>query len=112
MRAKVLAILFLLFCISTIVAARTADEDTGDGPPPALVPGQAPPLPKPDPLADPRAPDRRPDRHHPATRLVPEDQRCFHHEVADPALAVIVHVGPADPDRGHLDQYLVGFRRR
>ena len=46
------AILLILF-IFAVVAAR-AEEDTSVGPPPALAPGQAPPLPKPGPLAAPR----------------------------------------------------------
>jgi cytochrome c peroxidase len=51
--ATSLAALLLLSCIFAIVAARAVEEDTGVGPPPALAPGQAPPLPKPGPLAEP-----------------------------------------------------------
>src|SRR5262249_11155129 len=52
MRATPLAVLLLLSCIFTAVAA--VAEDTGVGPPPALAPGQAPPVPKQGPLAEPR----------------------------------------------------------
>jgi cytochrome c peroxidase len=55
MRATPLAILLLPLYIFGIAAAQTVDEDSGVGPPPALAPGQAPPLPKPGPLADPRS---------------------------------------------------------
>ena len=54
MRATSLAVLLLLSYILAVVAARAVEEDTGVGPPPALAPGQAPPLPKPGPLAEPR----------------------------------------------------------
>ena len=52
--ATSLAALLLLSYIFAVVAARAVEEDTGVGPPPALAPGQAPPLPKPGPLAEPR----------------------------------------------------------
>jgi cytochrome c peroxidase len=52
MRATFLAALLLLFF--EVVAAPAVAEDAGLGPPPALAPGQAPPLPKPGPLAEPR----------------------------------------------------------
>ena len=55
MRATSLAVLLVLSYIFAVVAARAVDEDTGVGPPPALAPGQAPPLPKPSPLAEPRS---------------------------------------------------------
>src|ERR1700731_5349136 len=55
MRATSLAVLLLLSYILAVVAARAVEEDTGVGPPPALAPGQAPPLPKPGPLAEPRS---------------------------------------------------------
>jgi cytochrome c peroxidase len=54
MCARFLAALLLLSCIFAVVAARAVGEDTGVGPPLALVPGQAPPLPKPGPLSEPR----------------------------------------------------------
>jgi cytochrome c peroxidase len=54
MCARFLAALLLLSCIFAVVAARAVGEDTGVGPPPALAPGQAPPLPKPGPLSEPR----------------------------------------------------------
>ena len=46
MRATSLAALLLLSYIFAVVAARAIEEDTGVGPPPALAPGQAPPLPR------------------------------------------------------------------
>src|ERR1700741_4098407 len=54
MCATSLAALLVLSYIFALVAARAVAEDTGVGPPPALAPGQAPPLPKPDSLAEPR----------------------------------------------------------
>jgi cytochrome c peroxidase len=54
MCATSLSALLLLSYIFAVVAARAVEEDTGVGPPPALAPGQAPPLPKPGPLAEPR----------------------------------------------------------
>src|SRR5258705_8212293 len=54
MCATSLAALLLLSYIFAVVAARAVEEDTGVGAPPALAPGQAPPLPKPGPLAEPR----------------------------------------------------------
>jgi cytochrome c peroxidase len=54
MCARFLAALLLLSCIFAVVAARAVGEDTGVGPPLALAPGQAPPLPKPGPLSEPR----------------------------------------------------------
>lgn len=48
----------LFVCPSAVLAAPVGSEDTGVGPPPALVPGQAPPLPKAGPLAQPRSPDQ------------------------------------------------------
>ena len=54
MCARFLAALLLLSCIFAVVAARAVEEDTGVGAPPALAPGQAPPLPKPGPLSEPR----------------------------------------------------------
>ena len=54
-RATSLAVLLLLSHIFAVVAARAVEQDTGVGTPPALAPGQAPPLPKPGPLAEPRS---------------------------------------------------------
>src|SRR5258705_13956619 len=54
MCARFLAALLLLSCIFAVVAARAVGEDPGVGPPLALGPGPAPPLPKPGPLAEPR----------------------------------------------------------
>jgi hypothetical protein len=42
-------------CHYAVVAAPAVSEDVGIGPPPALAPGQAPPLPKAGPLAQQRA---------------------------------------------------------
>jgi hypothetical protein len=46
-----------------------------------------------------------------ARHLVTQHERAGHHGVADPALGEPVQVGAADPDRGHLDQPVVGTRR-
>lgn len=48
----------LSVCLYAIVAAPAASEDVGIGPPPALEPGHAPPLPKAGPLAQPRSQDQ------------------------------------------------------
>jgi cytochrome c peroxidase len=53
-RATFIAVLLLLLSLFATPAAPGVD-DTGIGPPPALAPGQAPPLPKPGPLAEPRS---------------------------------------------------------
>jgi cytochrome c peroxidase len=55
MCGRFLAALVLLSYIFTVVAARAVGEDAGVRPPPALAPGQAPPLPKAGPLAEPRS---------------------------------------------------------
>ena len=47
------------------------------------------------------------DRPDGARRLVTQHQRLPHHEVGDPAVVEVVHVRPADADRGHLHQHLV-----
>lgn len=54
MRAS-LVVLLLLSYIFAVVASRAQEKDAGVGAPPALAPGQAPPLPKPGPLAQPRS---------------------------------------------------------
>jgi cytochrome c peroxidase len=54
-RATSLAVLLLLPHIFAVVAVRAAEQDIGVGTPPALAPGQAPPLPRPGPLAEPRS---------------------------------------------------------
>ena len=45
-----------------------------------------------------------------------QHQRLPHHEVSDPAVVEVVHVRPADADRGHFHQHLVrsglGYRGR
>jgi cytochrome c peroxidase len=53
--AASLAVLLLLSHIFTVATARAAEQDIGVGTPPALAPGQAPPLPRPGPLAEPRS---------------------------------------------------------
>ena len=58
MRTRCLVVLSLLSVSFAAVAAGAVSEDTGIGPPPALAPGQAPPLPKPGPLAEPRSKDQ------------------------------------------------------
>lgn len=55
MRATSLSVLLLLSCIFAVLAAPAVSEDTAVGPPPALAPGQAPPLPKQGLLAEPRS---------------------------------------------------------
>src|SRR6266852_1102078 len=55
MHATSLAVLLLLSHSCAVLAAPAASEDTGVGPPPALAPGQAPPLPVAGPLAEPRS---------------------------------------------------------
>jgi cytochrome c peroxidase len=57
-RARSLSVLLLLPCVFAAVAAPTINEDTGVGSPPALAPGQAPPLPKPGSQASPRSSDQ------------------------------------------------------
>ncbi len=58
MRAISLVVLSFLSVSFAVLAAAAVSEDTGIGPPPALAPGQAPPLPKPGPLAEPRSKDQ------------------------------------------------------
>src|SRR4029077_5477246 len=55
MHATSLAVLMLLSHSCAVLAAPAASEDTGVGPPPALAPGRAPPLPLAGPLAEPRS---------------------------------------------------------
>jgi cytochrome c peroxidase len=55
MRTTSLALALLLSCSCAVLAAPAVSEDTGVGPPPALAPGQAPPLPQAGPLAEPRS---------------------------------------------------------
>jgi len=57
-RARFLTVLLLLSCNSLVLAASVVTEDIDVGPPPALAPGQAPPLPKQGPLAQPRSSDQ------------------------------------------------------
>lgn len=47
-----------IVCSAALLAAPVGSEETGVGPPPALVPGQAPPLPQAGPLAEPRTSDQ------------------------------------------------------
>ncbi|MFZ2106345.1 MAG: cytochrome c peroxidase [Roseiarcus sp.] len=55
MYARSLAVKLLLAFGCAVLAASALGEDGEIGPPPALEPGQAPPLPKPGPLAEPRS---------------------------------------------------------
>ncbi len=48
----------LSVCLYVVVAAPAMSEEVGLGPPSALAPGQAPPLPKSGPLAQPRSQDQ------------------------------------------------------
>ncbi len=45
-------------CMCAVLAVPLASQDTGAGPPPALAPGEPPPLPQPGPLAQPRSQDQ------------------------------------------------------
>lgn len=58
MRAGFLGLTWLLAWSCAAVGAPAGDEATPVGPPPALAPGQAPPLPQPGRLAAPRSPDQ------------------------------------------------------
>jgi cytochrome c peroxidase len=55
MQATSLGVRLLLSFSCAMLAAPAVSEDTGVGPPPALAPGQAPPLPRAGPLAQPRS---------------------------------------------------------
>jgi cytochrome c peroxidase len=48
----------LSVCLCAVLSAPAVGEDADAGPPPALAPGQAPPLPKVGPLAQPRSQDQ------------------------------------------------------
>ncbi len=63
-----------------------------------------------DALADARRVDVFTHRRDPARQFVTEDHRLLDDEVTDPAVAVVVHVRTAHPDRRNLDQNLVGSR--
>jgi cytochrome c peroxidase len=58
MQATSFAIRFALSVSCAMLAAPAVSEDAGVGPPPALAPGQAPPLPQATPLAEPRSSDQ------------------------------------------------------
>jgi cytochrome c peroxidase len=58
MQATSLAVRLLLSFSCAMLAAPAVSEDTGVGPPPALAPGQSPPLPQAGPLAEPRSSDQ------------------------------------------------------
>jgi cytochrome c peroxidase len=58
MRATVLVFIALLVSPCPVLAQSVGGSDVGFGPPPALAPGHAPPLPKPGPLAAPRSQDQ------------------------------------------------------
>jgi len=58
MRSTSLAVRLLVSIGCATLAAPAVSEDTGVGPPPALAPGQAPPLPQATPLAAPRSSDQ------------------------------------------------------
>jgi cytochrome c peroxidase len=45
-------------CLCAFLSALAAGDDIKAGPPPALAPGQAPPVPKAGPLAEPRSQDQ------------------------------------------------------
>jgi cytochrome c peroxidase len=58
MQAISLAIRFVLSLSCAVLAAPAVSEDTSVAAPPALAPGQAPPLPQAGPLAEPRSSDQ------------------------------------------------------
>jgi cytochrome c peroxidase len=58
MQATSFAIRLVLSVSCAMLAAPAVSEDTGVGPPPALAPGQAPPLPQAGPSAEPRSSDQ------------------------------------------------------
>ena len=58
MQATSLAVGLLVSISCAMLAAPAVSEDTGVGPPPALAPGQPPPLPQAGPLAGPRSSDQ------------------------------------------------------
>jgi hypothetical protein len=65
-----------------------------------------------DALADAGRVDLLTHRRDAPRQLVAEDHRLLDDEVADPAVAVVVHVGSADSDRRDLDEDFVRPRRR
>ena len=52
---RITSLAVALSCSRALLPATAVSEDTGVGPPPALAPGEAPPLTKPGPLAEPRS---------------------------------------------------------
>jgi len=48
----------LSVCLCAVLTAPAVSEDANIGPPPALAPGQSPPLPKAGPMAQPRSQDQ------------------------------------------------------
>jgi cytochrome c peroxidase len=58
MKATSLGVQLFLSLSSAMLAGPAMSQDTGLGPPPALAPGQAPPLPQTGPLAEPRSSDQ------------------------------------------------------
>ena len=78
MHATSFAVRLLLSFGCAVLAAPAVSEDTGVGPPPALAPGQAPPLPKPGPLAEPRSSDQVgfPTALDPVCHLADHAQAC------------------------------------
>src|ERR1700757_2656180 len=55
---RITSLAVALSCGCPLLPATAVGEDAGVGPPPALAPGQAPPLPKQGPLAEPRSSDQ------------------------------------------------------
>jgi hypothetical protein len=58
-------------------------------------------------LTDPVGINALADRCDTAGQFMAQDHRFGDDEVADPPVAVVVHVGSAHPDGGHLDQHFV-----
>jgi hypothetical protein len=60
-----------------------------------------------DPLPHPACIDAVTDGDDASRQFVAEDHRFLDDEVADPAVPVVVHVGPAHADGGDLDEDFV-----
>ena len=64
------------------------------------------------PLTDSALIDALPHRCDTAGQFMSQDHRCLDDEVADPPVAVVVHVGSAHPDGGDLDEHFMRAGRR
>src|ERR1700739_365432 len=121
MRATSLAVLLL---VASVIAMQAMDEAVGIGPPPALAPGQAPPLPKHGPMAVPRSPNQlgfptalTASVIPPASPVTPTATALGEKLFFDPRLSADGTVACAtchDPDRAFTDNrpVSVGIRGR